>query len=100
MVLVVVNIFRILMHSVFPFSKGHSREVYHTKRMQRLTSVLWTKDNKYVISGSDEMNIRIWKAKAWEKLGIVSATVLISIELSELPNYLSIIWRIYKLTFF
>jgi WD repeat and SOF domain-containing protein 1 len=42
--------------------------------MQRLTSVLWTKDNKYIISGSDEMNIRIWKAKAWEKLGIVSAT--------------------------
>jgi len=55
---------------IFEFDKGHSREVYHAKRMQRLTSVLWTKDNKYIISGSDEMNIRIWKAKAWEKLGV------------------------------
>jgi len=55
----------------FMILQGHSREVYHTKRMQRLTSVLWTKDSKYIISGSDEMNIRIWKAKAWEKLGVV-----------------------------
>ncbi|ODM98132.1 DDB1- and CUL4-associated factor 13 [Orchesella cincta] len=54
---------------IFEVDKGHSREVYHTKRMQRLTSVLYTMDNKYIISGSDEMNIRIWKAKAWEKLG-------------------------------
>ena len=27
-------------------AEGHSREVYHTKRMQRLTCVAWTKDNK------------------------------------------------------
>ncbi len=40
--------------------------------MQRITSVMWTLDNKYIMSGSDEMNIRIWKAKAWEKLGTVS----------------------------
>lgn len=54
---------------IFKSDEGHSREVYHTKRMQRLTCVAWTKDNKYILSGSDEMNIRIWKAKAWEKLG-------------------------------
>lgn len=30
-------------------------------------------DNKYIISGSDEMNIRLWKARAWEKLGVVGA---------------------------
>lgn len=56
----------------FCLLQGHSREVYHTKRMQRITSVMWTLDNKYIMSGSDEMNIRIWKAKAWEKLGTVS----------------------------
>ncbi len=39
--------------------------------MQRLTSVLWTLDNKYIVSGSDEMNIRLWKARAWEKLGVM-----------------------------
>lgn len=26
-------------------------------------------DNKYIYSGSDEMNIRLWKANASEKLG-------------------------------
>jgi WD repeat and SOF domain-containing protein 1 len=56
---------------IYEMDKGHSREVYHTKRMQRLTSVVWTLDNKYIISGSDEMNIRLWKARAWEKIGVV-----------------------------
>ncbi|GJQ81524.1 hypothetical protein Trydic_g4886 [Trypoxylus dichotomus] len=54
---------------IFECDKGHSRDVYHTKRMQRLTSVVWTLDNKYILSGSDEMNIRVWKARASEKLG-------------------------------
>lgn len=56
---------------IFECSKGHSREVYHTKRMQRLTCTAWSLDNKYIISGSDEMNIRVWKARASEKLGVV-----------------------------
>lgn len=57
---------------IFPVDKGRSREVYHTKRMQRLTCVLWSLDNKYILSGSDEMNIRMWKANASEKLGVLS----------------------------
>lgn len=56
---------------IFSVEQGHSREVYHTKRMQRLTSVLWSSDNKYILSGSGEMDIRIWKANASEKLGVV-----------------------------
>ena len=56
---------------IFATDQGHSREVYHTKRMQRLTCVAWSKDNKYILSGSDEMNIRLWKARASEKIGIV-----------------------------
>ena len=39
-------------------------QVYHTKRMQRLTAVAWSLDNKYVISASDEMCLRVWKARA------------------------------------
>lgn len=61
---------------IFESEKGHSREIYHTKRMQRLTCVLWSLDNKYIMSGSDEMNIRIWKARASEKLGPVSFSKL------------------------
>lgn len=56
---------------IFEYNKGHSREVYHTKRMQRLTCMAWSLDDRYIVSGSDEMNIRVWKAKAAEKLGVV-----------------------------
>nr|XP_002121570.1 DDB1- and CUL4-associated factor 13 [Ciona intestinalis] len=55
---------------IFPVSgTGHSREVYHTKRMQRVFTVKWSADNRYILSGSDETNIRMWKARASEKLG-------------------------------
>ncbi|XP_064652260.1 DDB1- and CUL4-associated factor 13-like [Lineus longissimus] len=54
---------------IFSVDKSHSREIYHTKRMQRVVCVKWSSDNKYLLSGSDEMNIRVWKAKASEKLG-------------------------------
>ncbi|KAJ8866942.1 hypothetical protein PR048_032804 [Dryococelus australis] len=56
---------------IYEANKGHSRDVYHTKRMQRITCVMWSLDNKYVLSGSDEMNIRLWKARASEKLGVL-----------------------------
>ena len=36
---------------IFPVDKGRSREVYHTKRMQRLTCVAWSRDNRYILSG-------------------------------------------------
>ncbi|PKU42852.1 ddb1- and cul4-associated factor 13 [Limosa lapponica baueri] len=57
---------------IFPVDKGHSREVYHTKRMQHVITVKWTSDNKYILCGSDEMNIRLWKANASEKLGVLA----------------------------
>jgi len=58
---------------IFEFNGGHSNEIYHTKRMQRIFSVKWSSDAKYVLSGSDEMNIRLWKAKAHEHIGTQSA---------------------------
>ncbi|CAL8247986.1 unnamed protein product [Lota lota] len=57
---------------IFPKETRHSREVYHTKRMQHVVCVKWSADNKYVMSGSDEMNIRLWKANAAQKLGVLS----------------------------
>jgi DDB1- and CUL4-associated factor 13 len=41
-----------------------------------VTAVGWSLDNKYIFSASDEMNIRIWKAYASEKLGPVRETKL------------------------
>ncbi|XP_018618364.1 DDB1- and CUL4-associated factor 13 [Scleropages formosus] len=57
---------------IFPEKKSHSREVYHTKRMQHVICVKWSLDNKYIMTGSDEMNIRLWKANASEKLGLLT----------------------------
>lgn len=54
-------------------NEGHSRDIYHTKRMQRVFSCTWTPDNNYVISGSDDGNIRLWRAKASSRQGVKSA---------------------------
>ncbi|CAK7322713.1 unnamed protein product [Dovyalis caffra] len=56
---------------IFLYNGGHSREVYHTKRMQRVFSVKFSCDASYVISGSDDTNLRLWKAKASEQLGVL-----------------------------
>ena len=50
-------------------SSGVSRDIYHTKRMQRVFTVNYTYDNTYIVSGSDDTNIRLWKANASEKIG-------------------------------
>ena len=46
---------------IFAHNGGHSREVYHTKRMQRVFATRFSGDGSYVFSGSDDMNVRIWK---------------------------------------
>lgn len=51
---------------------ARSRDVYHTKRMQRVFSVAATLDSRFMLSGSDDGNLRVWKSHASEKLGIVS----------------------------
>lgn len=90
---------------IFAYNGGHSREVYHTKRMQRVFAVQarargagevegrvgdragaracslptapapsplapqFSVDGSYVFSGSDDMNVRVWKAEASEQQG-------------------------------
>jgi WD repeat and SOF domain-containing protein 1 len=56
---------------IYPFNKGHSRELYHTERMQRVTSVGYSMDAEYVFSGSDDMNVRVWKASAAKQQGVL-----------------------------
>mmetsp|Transcript_612 Transcript_612/g.1435 ORF Transcript_612/g.1435 Transcript_612/m.1435 type:complete len:210 (+) Transcript_612:236-865(+) len=54
---------------IFKYDAGHSRDVYHTKRMQRVFGVRFSGDGSYIFSGSDDMNVRLWKARANQKLG-------------------------------
>ena len=37
---------------------------YHTRRMQRIFCVNFSADGRFVLTGSDDTNLRIWKAKA------------------------------------
>lgn len=43
----------------------------------------WSLDNKYIYSGSDEMNIRLWKANASEKLGTLRPRERAKLEYNE-----------------
>ena len=49
----------------------------------RVSSTIYTADARYVITGSDDGNVRIWKAKASEKLGIVTARERAALEYRE-----------------
>eukprot|EP00804_Cyclotella_cryptica_P010737 CCRYP_005521-RA/>CCRYP_005521-RA protein AED:0.04 eAED:0.04 QI:0/0/0.5/1/0/0/2/343/521 len=54
-------------------STGVARDIYHTKRMQRVFCTAYTSDHKFILSGSDDTNLRLWKARSSEKIGQLSA---------------------------
>ena len=54
---------------IFPTNSGFARDIYHTKRMQKVFTVQYTMDHRFIVSGSDESNLRLWKARASEQLG-------------------------------
>ena len=62
---------------------GHSRDIYHTKRMQRVFSCKWTPDAQYILSGSDDGNVRLWRADASKREGIKSARQRQKLEYDE-----------------
>ncbi|EUC60528.1 U3 small nucleolar RNA associated protein [Rhizoctonia solani AG-3 Rhs1AP] len=51
--------------------EGSKPVVYTGKRMQRVFATTYTQDARFVLSGSDDGNVRLWKARASEKLGVV-----------------------------
>lgn len=68
---------------VYNTSNALPVDIYHTKRMQRVFCVCYSSDGRFVISGSDEGNIRLWKTRASEKLGILSNRESSSFEYSQ-----------------
>lgn len=51
------------------YRDARSRDVYHTKRMQRVLCCHYTPCSRFILTGSEDTNIRVWKRKADEKLG-------------------------------
>lgn len=41
--------------------------------MQIVNAVQYTLDSHYIISGSEDMNLRLWKSVAWRPTGQVNA---------------------------
>ncbi|KAA0185699.1 hypothetical protein HAZT_HAZT002740 [Hyalella azteca] len=68
---------------IFRVDEGRSRDVYHGKRMHKVTSVLFSSDDKFIYSGSADHNIRIWKSRASEKMGLMNAREKLAIDLSR-----------------
>ena len=68
---------------IFEMGSGRSREVYHTKRMQRIFCVCWSSDASYVLSGSDETNIRLWKAEASKKIGPLRSRERVALDYAQ-----------------
>lgn len=54
---------------IYGVRSGHSRDVYHTKRMQRVFITKFSMDSKYIFSGSDDGNVRLWRTVASERSG-------------------------------
>lgn len=55
---------------IFPTDQASSREVYFTRRMQRIFGVLFSADSRFVVSASDDTNMRVWKAERSAAIGI------------------------------
>ncbi|ODQ77919.1 hypothetical protein BABINDRAFT_40569 [Babjeviella inositovora NRRL Y-12698] len=49
---------------IFKTRDGHSRDIYHTKRMQRVFCTKFSMDAKYILTGSDDGNVRLWRSNA------------------------------------
>ena len=67
-------------------NEGHSRDIYHTKRMQRVFSCCFTPDNAYVLSGSDDGNIRLWRSNASASSGIKTSRERQKLEYDDALN--------------
>ncbi|KAI3402577.2 sof1 [Candida oxycetoniae] len=57
---------------IYKTRQGHSRDIYHTKRMQRVFVTKFTTDARYILSGSDDTNVRVWRTVASDRANVKS----------------------------
>lgn len=51
--------------------------------MQRCFQAKWTQDSKYLLTGSDDGNVRLWRANASHREGIKSTKQRQALEYNE-----------------
>jgi len=51
---------------------GKSREIYTAPRMQRVWACRFSMDAQFVMSGSEDTIVRVWKAQASKPLGMLN----------------------------
>lgn len=61
---------------IYRAREGHSRDIYHTKRMQHVFCARFTTDSKFIVSGSDDGNVRLWRRNASERVAIMNSRQL------------------------
>lgn len=54
-------------------SGASGADMYHGSRMSRVWAVKWTRDDRFILSASDDANIRIWRSRASEPLRNMSS---------------------------
>lgn len=68
---------------IFDINERKSRDVYYNKRMQNVFGVKYSHDSQFIVSGSDDGSIRLWKNCASKKLGSISRREKDALEYSE-----------------
>ena len=64
---------------IFDAQAGRSKQCYHGKRMQRVFTVDYTADSKFILSGSDDANVRMKAYTAGRSMGDTSDTLMLGV---------------------
>jgi WD repeat and SOF domain-containing protein 1 len=64
-------------------SKGRSREVYTAPRMQRVFACRFSLDSHFVFSGSEDGNVRVWKAVANRNMSVLAPKQKLATEYND-----------------
>eukprot|EP00866_Antonospora_locustae_P001805 jgi/Antlo1/1805/13 len=57
---------------IFNIDERRCEDVYYNQRMYNVNAVRYTNDSQFIVSGSDDGSLRIWKSESSRKLGPLS----------------------------
>ncbi|KMV66543.1 Sof1 domain-containing U3 snoRNP protein [Encephalitozoon cuniculi EcunIII-L] len=68
---------------IFGVNERKSRDTYYNRRMQNVFGVKYSHDSQFIVSGSDDGSVRLWKGYASRKLGPLSRKEKDALEYSK-----------------